>query len=83
MCLETEVDLCGGPQCRDQKSDDPSLLLTAPLEPSPHPVGFADGFVATLFSGRLAVFLPEMFSTRARATGRGLGCTSGRFMTAA
>lgn len=57
--------------------------LTAPLEPAFHPVVFAQGFVATLFFGWLAVFLPEMFPTRVRATGSGLAFNSGRFITAA
>lgn len=57
--------------------------LTAPLEPAFHAVVFAQGFVATLFFGWLAVFLPEMFPTRVRATGSGLAFNSGRFITAA
>ncbi len=57
--------------------------LTAPLEPAFHPVVFAQGLVATLFFGWLAVFLPEMFPTRVRATGSGLAFNSGRFITAA
>jgi hypothetical protein len=56
---------------------------TAPLEPTFHPIVFAQGFVATLFFGWLAVFLPEMFPTRVRATGSGLAFNSGRFITAA
>ena len=56
---------------------------TAPLQPSFHPVVFAQGFVATLFFGWLAVFLPQMFPTRIRATGSGLAYNSGRFATAA
>lgn len=56
---------------------------TAPLQPSFHPIVFAQGFVATLFFGWLAVFLPEMFPTRVRATGSGLAFNSGRFITAA
>lgn len=56
---------------------------TAPLQPSFHPVVFAQGFVATLFFGWLAVFLPQMFPTRIRATGSGLAFNSGRFATAA
>ncbi|MDA9777006.1 MFS transporter [Rubripirellula sp.] len=56
---------------------------TAPLQPSFHPVVFAQGFVATLFFGWLAVFLPQMFPTRVRATGSGLAYNSGRFATAA
>ncbi|MBM4022280.1 MAG: MFS transporter [Planctomycetes bacterium] len=57
--------------------------LTAPLETSFHPIVFAQGFVATLFFGWLAVFLPELFPTRVRATGSGLAFNSGRFVTAA
>lgn len=56
---------------------------TAPLQSSFHPIVFAQGFVATLFFGWLAVFLPEMFPTRVRATGSGLAFNSGRFITAA
>jgi len=56
---------------------------TAPLQPSFHAVVFAQGFVATLFFGWLAVFLPQMFPTRIRATGSGLAFNSGRFATAA
>lgn len=57
--------------------------LTAPLEASFHPVVFAQGFVATLFFGWLALYLPELFPTRVRATGSGLAYNSGRFATAA
>lgn len=56
--------------------------LTAPLRPSFHPVVFTQGFVATLFFGWLAVFLPELFPTRVRASGSGLAYNSGRFATA-
>ncbi len=56
--------------------------LTAPLRPSFHPVVFAQGFVATLFFGWLALYLPELFPTRVRATGTGLAYNSGRFATA-
>jgi SHS family sialic acid transporter-like MFS transporter len=56
--------------------------LTAPLQPSFHPVVFAQGFVATLFFGWLALYLPELFPTRVRATGTGLAYNSGRFATA-
>jgi len=44
---------------------------------------FAQGFVATLFFGWLAVFLPEFFPARVRASGCGLAYNSGRFATAA
>jgi len=57
--------------------------LTAPLRASFHPVVFAQGFVATLFFGWLALYLPELFPTRVRATGAGLAYNSGRFATAA
>jgi MFS family permease len=57
--------------------------LTAPLTDSFHPVVFAQGFVATLFFGWLALYLPELFPTRVRATGSGLAYNSGRFATAA
>ena len=56
---------------------------TAPLQPSFHPVVFAQGFIATLFFGWLALFLPELFPVRVRATGSGLAYNSGRFATAA
>lgn len=56
---------------------------TAPLQPSFHPVVFAQGLVATLFFGWLAVYLPELFPTTVRATGSGLAFNSGRFATAA
>lgn len=56
--------------------------LTAPLTPSFHYVVFAQGFVATLFFGWLALYLPELFPTRVRATGSGLAYNSGRFATA-
>jgi SHS family sialic acid transporter-like MFS transporter len=55
---------------------------TAPLEPSFHPIVFAQGFVSTLFFGWLALFLPELFPTHVRATGAGLAFNSGRFATA-
>lgn len=57
--------------------------LTAPLAPSFHPIVFVQGFVATLFFGWLALYLPELFPTRVRATGSGLAYNSGRFATAA
>ncbi len=56
--------------------------LTAPLRPGFHAVVFAQGFVATLFFGWLALYLPELFPTRVRATGSGLAYNSGRFATA-
>jgi SHS family sialic acid transporter-like MFS transporter len=56
--------------------------LTAPLQPSFHPIVFVQGFVATLFFGWLAFYLPELFPTRVRATGSGLAYNSGRFGTA-
>lgn len=56
--------------------------LTAPLQPSFHPIVFAQGLVATLFFGWLALYLPELFPTRVRATGSGLAYNSGRFATA-
>jgi MFS family permease len=56
---------------------------TAPLQSLFHPIVFAQGLVATLFFGWLAVFLPELFPTDVRATGSGLAYNSGRFATAA
>lgn len=55
---------------------------TAPLEDSFHTVVFAQGLVATLFFGWLALYLPELFPTPVRATGSGLAFNSGRFATA-
>ncbi len=57
--------------------------FTAPLTASFHPIVFAQGFVATLFFGWLALYLPELFPTHVRATGSGLAYNSGRFATAA
>lgn len=57
--------------------------MTQPLAPSFHPVVFAQGLVATLYFGWLAVYLPELFPTRVRATGTGLAYNAGRFATAA
>ncbi|MFM9167908.1 MAG: MFS transporter, partial [Verrucomicrobiota bacterium] len=56
--------------------------LTAPLQPGFHAVVFAQGCVSTLFFGWLALYLPELFPTRVRATGSGLAYNSGRFATA-
>jgi len=56
---------------------------TAPLQSSFHPIVFAQGFVATLFFGWLALYLPELFPARVRASGSGLAFNSGRFATAA
>lgn len=55
---------------------------TAPLENGFHAIVFCQGFLATLFFGWLALFLPELFPTRVRATGSGLAYNSGRFATA-
>jgi MFS family permease len=56
--------------------------LTAPLRPGFHAVVFVQGLVATLFFGWLALYLPELFPVRVRATGSGLAYNSGRFATA-
>lgn len=56
--------------------------MTAPLREGFHAVVFTQGFVATLFFGWLALYLPELFPTRVRATGSGLAYNSGRFATA-
>lgn len=56
---------------------------TAPLQSGFHAVVFAQGLVATLFFGWLAVYLPLMFPTRIRASGSGLAYNAGRFATAA
>lgn len=55
---------------------------SAPGAPSFHPIVFTQGFVATLFFGWLAVFLPEFFPARVRASGCGLAYNVGRFATA-
>jgi SHS family sialic acid transporter-like MFS transporter len=57
--------------------------FTAPLQPGFHAIVFAQGFVATLFFGWLALYLPEIFPVQVRATGSGLAYNSGRFATAA
>jgi MFS family permease len=57
--------------------------LTAPLRPEFHAIVFAQGLVSTLFFGWLALYLPELFPTRVRATGSGLAYNSGRFATSA
>ena len=56
---------------------------TAPLQPGFHAIVLAQGVVATLFFGWLALYLPELYPTRVRATGSGLAYNSGRFATAA
>lgn len=56
--------------------------MSAPLAAGFHAIVFTQGFVATLFFGWLALFLPELFPTRVRATGSGLAYNSGRFATA-
>ena len=56
--------------------------LTAPLQPGFHAVVFAQGLVATLFFGWLALYLPALFPVEVRATGSGLAYNSGRFATA-
>ncbi len=55
---------------------------SAPLTSGFHAIVFTQGFVATLFFGWLALYLPELFPTRVRATGSGLAYNSGRFATA-
>ena len=57
--------------------------LTAPLQPGFHAIVFAQGLVATLFFGWLALYLPELFPVEVRATGSGLAYNAGRFATAA
>jgi MFS family permease len=59
------------------------FLVTAPLERGFHAVVFAQGLVATLFFGWLALYLPAFFSARVRTTGCGLAYNFGRFVTAA
>ncbi|MFN6401669.1 MAG: MFS transporter [Planctomycetota bacterium] len=55
---------------------------TGPLQPWFHPTVFVQGFVTTLFFGWLAVYLPALFPTSARASGCGLAYNFGRFATA-
>ncbi len=57
--------------------------LTAPMQSGFFAIVFAQGFIATLLFGWLALFLPELFPTHVRATGSGLSYNSGRFATAA
>ncbi len=59
------------------------FLGTAPLRSGFHAIVFIQGLVATLFFGWLAVYLPELFPLRVRATGSGLAYNFGRFATAA
>lgn len=56
--------------------------LTGPLQTGFHAVVFAQGIVATLFFGWLALYLPEIFPVHVRATGSGLAYNFGRFGTA-
>jgi len=58
------------------------FLRTAPLEPEFLYVVCAQGFATTLFFGWLPMYLPELFPTRARASGMGLSYNVGRFATA-
>lgn len=55
---------------------------SAPLRPSFIPIVCVQGFVSTLFFGWLPLYLPELFPTRARASGMGLSYNVGRFATA-
>jgi MFS family permease len=57
--------------------------LTAPLEPWFRQLVCLQGFVATLFFGWLAVWLPAIFPLEVRAAGSGLAYNAGRFVTAA
>jgi SHS family sialic acid transporter-like MFS transporter len=59
------------------------FLLTKPMQPIFLPLLFCQGFIATLFFGWLPLYLPELFPTRARATGSGIAYNVGRFATAA
>jgi MFS family permease len=56
--------------------------LTAPFQPSFLPLVFTQGFLATLFFGWLALYLPDLFPIRVRATGAGIAMNVGRFATA-
>lgn len=55
---------------------------TEPLKPDFLYIVFAQGFASTLFFGWLPMYLPELFPTRARASGMGLSYNVGRFATA-
>lgn len=56
--------------------------LSAPLQPGFQAIVFTQGLIATLFFGWLALFLPEFFPQRIRASGCGLAYNVGRFATA-
>ena len=56
--------------------------MTEPLKPEFLKIVFAQGFASTLCFGWLPMYLPELFPTRARATGMGLSYNVGRFATA-
>ncbi len=58
------------------------FLGTEPLAKNFLLVVAAQGFVTTLFFGWLPIYLPELFPTRARASGMGLSYNVGRFATA-
>lgn len=56
------------------------------LNPDHHlflPAVFVLGFVSTIFFGWLPLYLPELFPTRARATGTGVSYNFGRIVSAA
>jgi len=59
------------------------FLASAPLQPGFLAIVFFQGMVSTLFFGWLALYLPELFPVRVRATGSGLAYNAGRFATAA
>jgi MFS family permease len=59
------------------------FLMLTPRDPSFWPMVFMLGVVSTLFFGLLPLYLPELFPTRARATGAGVSFNFGRILTAA
>src|SRR5262249_36281289 len=46
------------------------------------PAVFVLGLIATVFYGWLPLYLPELFPTKARATGTGVAFNFGRFVAA-
>ena len=52
------------------------FMFLKPLEPAFLPMVFIQGLIATLFFGWLPLCLPELFPTRVRASGAGMGSTA-------
>jgi SHS family sialic acid transporter-like MFS transporter len=59
------------------------FYFLTPASPSFLPAVFVLGLVSTLFFGWLPLYLPELFPTRARATGSGVSYNFGRILSAA